>query len=411
GCTSNAGILVAENRPIVELGPDLTICQNEPVDPLDAQNPGATYQWTIDGTPAGTARTQAVDTSTPGVFEYTVAVTDPITSCTITDAITFTINPTPQFTVAANDPTSCAAGDGSIDISITGPTTSLFTYSVTGGTSSPVNVSDRTIGLYNVPSLDAATYTVTVADQLSGCTEVQTASINDSDFTVTVTPMGTCDPIDLHVETEADQASGNYRVIDQDTGQPVVTGGFTATGGAFDITNIPGPSDNRTFIVEVRSATGCTVSSAPTLINLADKVPVSDILIDACSEPLTIDVITEPGATLTWSGPGVPAGATGTTLIVANAPQGAQQYTFHAEHASYCALDSTITVTVDNTLVPALSQSSACDDQVTITATPSGSFLYRWYVNGNFDPTLAGPQVIATEFNNGQAYHVEVYNP
>ncbi|HEY8511891.1 MAG TPA: PKD domain-containing protein, partial [Cyclobacteriaceae bacterium] len=411
GCTSNAGILVAENRPIVELGPDLTICQNEPVDPLDAQNPGATYQWTIDGTPAGTARTQAVDTSTPGVFEYTVAVTDPITSCTITDAITFTINPTPQFTVAANDPTSCAAGDGSIDISITGPTTSLFTYSVTGGTSSPVNVSDRTIGLYNVPSLDAATYTVTVADQLSGCTEVQTASINDSDFTVTVTPMGTCDPIDLHVETEADQASGNYRVIDQDTGQPVVTGGFTATGGAFDITNIPGPSDDRTFIVEVRSATGCTVSSAPTLINLADKVPVSDILIDACSEPLTIDVITEPGATLTWSGPGVPAGATGTTLIVANAPQGAQQYTFHAEHASYCALDSTITVTVDNTLVPALSQSSACDDQVTITATPSGSFLYRWYVNGNFDPTLAGPQVIATEFNNGQAYHVEVYNP
>src|SRR5690606_18842957 len=205
GCTSNAGILVAENRPIVELGPDLTICQNEPVDPLDAQNPGATYHWTNDGTPAGTARTQAVDTSTPGVFEYTVAVTDPITSCTITDAITFTINPTPQFTVAANDPTSCAAGDGSIDISITGPTTSLFTYSVTGGTSSPVNVSDRTIGLYNVPSLDAATYTVTVADQLSGCTEVQTASINDSDFTVTVTPMGTCDPIDLHVETEADQ--------------------------------------------------------------------------------------------------------------------------------------------------------------------------------------------------------------
>src|SRR5690606_39402865 len=62
GCTSNAGILVAENRPIVELGPDLTICQNEPVDPLDAQNPGATYQWTIDGTPAGTARTDRKST-------------------------------------------------------------------------------------------------------------------------------------------------------------------------------------------------------------------------------------------------------------------------------------------------------------------------------------------------------------
>lgn len=411
GCTSSGGILVAENRPIVDLGPDLTICQNSPVDPLDAQNPGATYQWAIDGTNVGTNRTQAVDTSTPGVFEYTVAVTDPITSCTITDAITFTINPTPTFTATANDPTACGAGDGSIDIDITAPATSLFTYSVTAP-STQINVSDQPTGSYNVPSLDAGTYSITVADQITGCTDVTTASINDDEFEVTVTPVGICDPISLEVTTDnAPQADGSYRVIDQDTGLPVVTGPFTATGGVFTVDNIPGPSDNRTYIVEVQSSTGCVVSSAPTLVNLADKVPVNDILIDACSEPLTIQVVAAPAATFTWSGPGVPAGTTGSTLTVPNAPQGDQQLSFHAEQPGFCALDSTFTVTVDNTRVPLLTQSSACGDQVTITASPSGSFLYRWYRNGIFDNTLAGPQVIATQANNGQAYTVEIYNP
>src|SRR5690606_3402648 len=113
--------------------------------------------------------------------------------------------------------------------------------------------------------------------------------------------------------------------------------------------------------------------------NLADKVPVNDILIDACSEPLTIQVVAAPAATFTWSGPGVPAGTTGSTLTVPNAPQGDQQLSFHAEQPGFCALDSTFTVTVDNTRVPLLTQSSACGDQVTITASPSGSFLYRWY--------------------------------
>src|SRR5690606_12688196 len=44
GCTSSGGILVAENRPIVDLGPDLTICQKWHVEPLVAQSPGATSQ-------------------------------------------------------------------------------------------------------------------------------------------------------------------------------------------------------------------------------------------------------------------------------------------------------------------------------------------------------------------------------
>lgn len=410
GCTSTGQMPVAENRPIVDLGPDLTLCQDSPTPDLDAQNPGFTYQWAIDGSNVGTSRTQSVDTSVPGTFEYSVAVTDQVTGCTITDAVTFTINATPTFTATPIDPTSCGAGDGSIDINITTPAASLFTYSVTGGTSTPVNVSDQPVGAYSVPNLNAATYTVTVTDQLTSCAEVQTASINDSDFTVDVTAMGTCDPISLQVETDPDQASGNYRVINEATGQAVVTGPFTAASGVFTIPSIPGPSDNRSYIVEVRSS-GCVVSSTPLLIDLNDAVPVSDILVDACADPMTIEVVTEPGTTITWSGPGVPGGTTGLTLSVSNAPQGQQEFSFHAEHPSYCELDSVVTVTVDNMMIPTLAQSSACDDQVTITATPSGSYLYRWYRNGTLDNTLAGPQAIATELNDGESYTVQLYNP
>ena len=78
GCSTDGAIRAVDNRPIVELGTNLTICQNTPVAPLDAQNPttGNTYTWTINGAAAGTGQRQSVDTSAPGVFEYEVVVSD-----------------------------------------------------------------------------------------------------------------------------------------------------------------------------------------------------------------------------------------------------------------------------------------------------------------------------------------------
>src|SRR5690606_19929652 len=408
GCTSSGSMLVAENRPIVELGPDLTLCEDEQTPPLDAQNPGATYQWAIDGVNAGTGRTQNVDTSVPGVFEYTVAVTDPITSCTITDTLTFTINQSPVFTATPFNPTDCGAGDGSIDINIDAPAGSLFTYSVTGP-STAITVSDRPANPapgapYTAEPLDAATYGVTVTDQLTGCAVTTTASINDPGFTVAATPVGTCDPMVLQVTTTPAQASVNYRVIDNGTGQVVDSGTNQADG----FSTLPVPSNNRTYIVEVTSVgSGCTVSSPPVVVDQGPQVTI-DVTADVCSNPITIRV--SGGDSWSWSGPDIQSGAA-TATITATPPQGSVTYNLHVEQAGLCPLDTAITVTVDNAVVPALSQSSSCDDQVTITATPSGSYLYRWFRNGVFDASLAGPQVIATEANDGESYSVQIYNP
>jgi hypothetical protein len=59
-----------------------------------------TILWQVDGVNASTIQTQAVDTSLPGVFTYEVTVTDPVTTCTITDDKVFTINVSPNFTLS-----------------------------------------------------------------------------------------------------------------------------------------------------------------------------------------------------------------------------------------------------------------------------------------------------------------------
>ncbi|HKZ36410.1 MAG TPA: PKD domain-containing protein, partial [Chryseolinea sp.] len=48
GCTTDAQFDAIDNRPILNLGPNITICENTLIAPLDAQNPaiGNTYAWT-----------------------------------------------------------------------------------------------------------------------------------------------------------------------------------------------------------------------------------------------------------------------------------------------------------------------------------------------------------------------------
>jgi PKD repeat protein len=133
GCTSTAQAVVVNNRPQVQLGPDQTVCQNTSVPILDAQNPGATYVWTVNGVNTSTIETQAVDTTVPGKFEYDVAVTDPITTCTVSDSVGFTINVSPSFTLSATN-SACGSATGSIQVQLNAstPAGGPYSYFLTG---------------------------------------------------------------------------------------------------------------------------------------------------------------------------------------------------------------------------------------------------------------------------------------
>lgn len=118
GCFSTAQSLVVDNRPQVDLGADLTICEDNATATLNAQNPGANFQWRVDGVNASTIQTQAVDTSNPGVFTYEVTVTDPVTTCTITDEKIYTVNVSPAFALSGINPAGVGTPTGSITLQL-----------------------------------------------------------------------------------------------------------------------------------------------------------------------------------------------------------------------------------------------------------------------------------------------------
>jgi hypothetical protein len=96
GCSTDATVLAISNQPAIELGTDQTVCMHSTFPLLDAENPGATHAWTINLAANGnTSRTQAVDTSVPGIFKYIVRVTDPVTACFAQDSVVYTIKEQP----------------------------------------------------------------------------------------------------------------------------------------------------------------------------------------------------------------------------------------------------------------------------------------------------------------------------
>ncbi|MEJ7646622.1 MAG: gliding motility-associated C-terminal domain-containing protein [Chryseolinea sp.] len=413
GCSTDGRILAADNRPIADLGNDLTVCQNTPIAPLDADNPGATYAWTINGVPSGTGRTQRVNTSLPSppTFEYEVIITDPVTTCFLKDSVIFTINPIPVITPpVTTNPTTCGANDGTINLSITGPANALFSYFITGPSTS-VSDFDRTAGpIPPALGLGAGTYGITVTDQVSGCAVTTTAAVNDGAFTVAGSTNDTCDP--MNIDVVLTQVTGTvtfpftYRVLDVALpASPTETG----SGGSLNFSTAATglPSDGRQYVIEVTS-NGCVASSPNILIDQDPTVPTM-LTSDVCVNPITIT--SSGGATFLWTGPSIVAGTESQATVSATPAAGTHTYNLTVTDVGFCALDTAITVTVQPPITAAIAQGSACADQVLVTATPNGNFLYRWFRNGVLDQSIAGPQVTANSANDGQQYSVTLYSP
>jgi gliding motility-associated-like protein len=412
GCSTDGTFMTVDNRPQVELGANTTICQNTPVAPLDAQNPGATYAWEINGAPSGTTQTQSVTTSTAGIFEYKVQVVDPVTTCFARDSITYTINESPTINVTNNSPIACNTATGQITLEFAAPAGSLFSYFVSGPTGVPPGT-DRPSGSTFTTNADLAggTYGVTVTDQVSGCATITTTSINNNAFTVdTVTVNATCDPITLTVKLNATPGPLafplSYRVINNTTGIEVEAGS-SPTGPSFTTDPAGLPSNNQEYVVEVETADGCVATSNPVTVKQDLTVPVT-LSSDPCADPVTITAT--GGDTWLWTGPGTIANPTASTISVKGLPQGNNTFNLTVNGAGFCALDTAITVNVNNDITASFTQSDECADQVILTAAPAGSYTYRWYRNGVMVPGGGGQQIVVGLSENGISYSVEVVN-
>ncbi len=407
GCTSNGSIIVADNRPIFDLGPDQTICQNVPIADLNALNPGATHAWTINGAPAGSTQTQPVNTTVPGIFVYQAAVTDPFTNCTITDNVTFTINETAAF-VAVPTPATCGLPDGSIVLTINTPVGGLFTYTVTG-TSINIQGVDQPSGFVNNPALTAlagGSYTVTVAEQVTGCGTSAVIGINDNliDITSAIAQSPTCNPVAIDIQTSGigNIAAATYTILNSSNSTVVVPATPIGTANFTSVT-VPVPGN---YLIQV-NADGCVTTE--NIVIVSDPNVAITLLPDPCNQQLTAQAA---GATFDWTAS--PAGSianitntAGQSVVTLNT--GTWNMVVTASDGANCPNTVTTSITVEDPIVASFTQSSACEEQVTLTASPVGTFTYRWFDGAN-NPVTGGSTIILGLSQNGQTYSLEVQN-
>jgi large repetitive protein len=404
GCKSTAKAVVVDNRPILDLGPDLTVCQNNATTTLNANNPGATYVWTLNGaTNANTSQTQAIDTTLPGTFTYGVTVTDPITTCTIKDEKVYLINVSPSFAIAGTNPTGCNISDGTVSITLnsTVPAGGPYSYFISGNNSFNQQGFDQiapsVIG--PIPGASAGTVSGIVTDQISGCTISSSVSLSDAAFTANATTTN-CDPSLVTVAI----ASGSPSAPVLYTFTPI---GVTSVAGVNffgpqTINQAKLPPGNYSIQVRENNGTGCTYSFNQ-LVN--PIVPTLTITPNLCANPAKLDALVAGGITYTWT---LPNGNTfiGPSLTVPT--NGTGTYKVDADLGGGCTLSQSTSIIYNGVLAPAFTQSDGCSSQVVLSATPIGSFTYRWYKNGSATIQALGQQITLGPTEDGQTYQVEV---
>lgn len=330
GCSASDAVNVSfDPMPVVDLGPDRTVCPGTAV-LLDATTPGATYLWP-DGSTAPTFSAAA-----PGT--YTVEVT--VNNCTTTDAFVLS-NFTLQTVDLGPDLTICQGQGITIGATVPGAT---YAWS-TGATSNTIGVSM------------AGTYWLDVT--LNGC-------VVRDEVEVFVTPLPA---FDLGMDRTI--CPGTTTLLDA-----TVSGGtYVWSTSATTPTINEGPGS---YTVTV-TADNCSRTDAIT-IN-AWPAPAVDLGPDVTlcpGTPLTLDA-TLAGATYVWQD-----GSTNATLTII----GNGTYSVTRTDANGCISSDAITVSYDAPAPIDLGADAVlCQgEDLTLDATVAGA-SYLWST-GATTPTI-----------------------
>ncbi len=195
GCSSDTlNIFVGDSRPFLELGLNRSHCEGESVAPLDPNVAGVTFDWFVDGVSTGiqdTSRFQPVDTSIPGIYEYTVTITEPFFDCTNSDTVQVEILDSPDITSFPTLPSNCGVDDATIEFLVNA--SGSYTYTISGPS---VNSQGSLDGPANSPlfaPLAAGNYQLRVENLVSGCVTFDPILIaDDVPFDVSATNLPEC---------------------------------------------------------------------------------------------------------------------------------------------------------------------------------------------------------------------------
>ncbi len=224
----------------------------------------ASYQWLLNGNPVNGQTSQSITVNSAG--NYSVQITDAAGCTSVSNSVAVSQSPDFDFTTTANNPSSCAANNGSITVAVV-PAGS-YAYSLDG-----VDFSNTSGSFTN---LSAGSYTIFVRNT-AGCIVQKTQSLSTNNsftatanatnetacnaqngsVTITATPAGTyryyirlnsnssftANPAGLNNNVFSNLAPGSYvaRTVGSNGCeflQPVTINAFTCTPGCTLTANI-----------------------------------------------------------------------------------------------------------------------------------------------------------------------------
>ena len=377
GCSSDTvQIFVARSSPEITLGEDLIFCQNDSSIILDAQISIGTYAWAINGTVLGNNRTFEVSTEQPGVFEYTIAVTNSL-GCIGRDTIQVTISEQPNVTIQPMNTSNCNNDNGQIDLIFN--TSGNFTYELVGPTPIPLS---STNGLTTEMLTDLApgNYSITITNLVAGCQFTRIISIEDpTSFDLVANSINACLGEGEITLTFGSTPANFDLLIVNENGNNIVSTTLTTAFANPVAQNL----DTGVYYVSVqdRNAPNC-LETDTTRIQLLRPLP--DINFDAiqeiCGTEGTISITDNEGGlpTYSWSGAGIVGNNIGTSIVV-NQPG---SYIVSSAGPMYCTRTDIIEVIFNTSpMVEIIQQGDPCEGEVTLTTNitnGSGDYLFEW---------------------------------
>ncbi|QLG45278.1 T9SS type B sorting domain-containing protein [Costertonia aggregata] len=327
-----------------------------------------------------TGNTAAFDGLAPNTYSF--RVTDD-KGCVYNE--TFTINPVTPIDVTGqlvNNITCFSDTDGAARFTVSGFGTN-YDYSVTGPSSfSGTNETNTTIDL---TGLDDGTYTITVTDNTTNCTDTASVTVQAPAAALTLSAsetQPTCTSTASVALTAANGWGGyTYTLLNPDTS----TFGTNTSG------NFSGFTQTGTFTARVTDANGCvfdtTFNIDAAVAPVLEIVPNASCYIAANGLTLTANVTSGGDGNFEYS---LNGGVFGTTNTFAGLAPGTHR--IDVRDGKNCTAFETITINPELTVTASADNITACGTATNVTVTAAGgdgNFVYSIVADGSAPGTFS----------------------
>ncbi|MDQ3110471.1 MAG: gliding motility-associated C-terminal domain-containing protein [Bacteroidota bacterium] len=371
-CTNTDVVIVSiGTTPVVNAGPDQTICSNDSVQIGTVGASGNTYSWS-PATGLSSASVAQPVASPATTTTYTLTVTN-TTGCQAIDSVVVNVNPIP-FTDAGPDQSSCT--NDSVQIGTAALAGNTYSWSPATGLSS------ATVAQPMANPSVTTSYTLTVTNSSTGCSTTDVVVVNVLQPPVANAGPDTSVCVGDSIAIGAQIVSGNTYSWSPSTG---LSSSTAAQPNA-------SPATTTTYTLTVTNAAGCTSTDAITVtVNPSPTANAGPNGTICNGDSVSIGGTPAAGNTYSWS---PAAGLSSSTVAQPMAsPSSTTTYTLTVTNSSGCSTSNIVTVTVNTPFVDAGENQSSCGGgDIMLGTTAVAGYTYLWTPSeGLSSATVAQP--------------------